>query len=167
MGVVYSKYFPVHEYYEKVVVPLDPRRYRVVGDKMICPLHNDHDPSLGVIHKKDGNELIHCFGCNFWGNIIRLHQVISKKYKDKYLTPEDAVKDLCSIFGVDYNTIPIDNADLIEDIDTRQEAKLMQCFDTFDIGDLKYLIKKGKQQKKGIGYYNTLMIMMISELKEM
>lgn len=165
MGVNYSKYFPVEDYYEKVVIPINPRRFRVVGDKMICPLHDDHDPSLGVIRKKDGNELCHCFGCNYWGNVVRLHQSIRKKYFNKYITPVDSLKELCSMFNVDYNKLPLDDTSLIEDRDTRQEQELMKSMDSFDIGDFKYLVQEGKRANKGIGYFNALLMTMVSVVK--
>ncbi len=165
MSINYSKYFPVEDYYEKVVVPLNPRRFRVSGGKMICPLHDDHDPSFGIIKKGDGNELCHCFGCNWWGNIIKLHQSINKKYSNKYISPKESLKELCSIFGVNYNSLPLDDSSLVEDRDMRQELELGNSLTSFDIGDFKHLITEGKRKKKGIGYFNALLMTMVNEVK--
>ena len=166
MEVNYSEYFPIEEYYEKVVIPINPRRYKIITGKMICPMHDDHDPSLGIIKKKSGTEICHCFGCNYWGSILEFHQAISKKFFKKYLEPEGALKDLCRIFNVDYNSLPVGDLSSIEDKGIRQENELLKAMDEFDIGDFKHLIAEGKRQKKGIGCFNALLMVMISEIKE-
>ena len=38
--------------------------------------------------------------------------------------------------------------------------------DSFDIGDFKYMVAEGKRQGKGIGYFNTLLMVMVNEVKE-
>ena len=43
---------------------------------------------------------------------------------------------------------------------------MLKAFDDFDIGDYKYMISKGKKEKKGIAYYNTLMMIMTAKVKE-
>lgn len=41
--------------------------YKVENNKMICPFHNDSDPSLVL---NDKLNIYHCFGCNLSGDII-------------------------------------------------------------------------------------------------
>ena len=165
MEANYSKFFPVLDYYEKVVVPINPKRFRVSSDKMICPFHMDTDPSLGVIVKKDGRELCHCFGCNYWGDIIRLHQSVSKKYYRKYLEPEESLVELCRIFGVSIDSVPAIGTPG-GDLEERQESDLIKAMEGFDIGDFKYLIQKGKKEKRGIGYFNALTMSMVDTIKK-
>ena len=160
----YSKFFQISEYYERVVVPINPRKYTSSSDKMICPLHSDHDPSMGIITKKDGTELCHCFGCNYWGDIVSLHRKVSKKLMGKSLSEADAVKELCKIFNVDESLVKLE--ELKSQNSFSQEEDIERAMDNFDIGDLKNLIRDGKRKKKSITYYNTLVIMMISAYKE-
>ena len=162
----YSKYFPVREYYRKYIIPINPNRYRDTSDKMVCPVHDDHDPSLGIIHSKKDGEICHCFGCNFWGNIVELHQRVNRRLFKKYLSEEEAIKDLCRIFKIDYNTLPkeVSTKDLEKGL--RQEIALNEALEGFDIGDFKQMIIEGKRNKKGITYFNTLMMIAINELKE-
>lgn len=166
MAVNYSKYFPIKDYYERFVIPINPRRFKVVSDKMVCPLHNDHDPSLGIIVKKDKTEICHCFGCNYWGDIIKLHQSISQRLLGKYITPEDSLKELCNIFSVNPESLPVGDLSSIEDKGTRQENELIQAMEDFDIGDFKYMIQRGKREKRGINYFNTITMVMVDKMKE-
>lgn len=158
--VNYNKIFPVKEYYKKFIIPINPSRYHFGSDKMVCPVHNDHDPSLGVMK----NGVCHCFGCNFWGNTIELHQRVMRRHFNKYLNNEEAKKDLCRIFEISYDKLPKDDAP--DNIGLRQELAIDEAIKSFDVSDFKYLITEGKKQKKGINYFNTLMMIMTSEQKE-
>ena len=166
MSVNYSKYFPILDYYEKIVKPINPRHFKISSDKMMCPFHADKNPSLGIIRKKSGEEIGHCFGCHYVGDIVKIHQDITKNYMKRYIPPEESIKELCSIFGVDFNTIPIDDYSTIEDRGTREEALLMQAMEDFDIGDFRYMLQQGKRENKSIVYFNTLLMMMIDKFKD-
>lgn len=162
----YNKYFPIVDYYKKVVVPINPERYKVKSDKMfVCPVHNDHDPSLGLIKSKNG-DTCHCFGCNFWGNVVELHQRVSKRHFKKYLSEEEAVEELCKIFNVPFDELPKEGLDNIKDKGTRQEVALLEAIDDFDIGDFQRLIYEGKLQKRSIGYFNAVVMTMVDSCNE-
>lgn len=165
----YSEYFPIEEYYKRVIQPYG-KNYKIVysGNRpmMVCPFHNDHDPSLGIIKKKSGEEICHCFGCNYWGNIIKLHQNTVKQFQKRYVDAEEARLELCNLFGVSPDKLPKDDTEYIEDMGIRQEHELVRAIEGFDIGDFKYMVAEGKRQGKGIGYFNTLLMIMVSEVKE-
>lgn len=162
----YSKYFPIIDYYERVVVPLNKKRYYVKSGKMmVCPCHDDHDPSLGLIKSKNGEEAVHCFGCNFWGNVVDLHKRVNKRHNKRYMSDDEALHDLCKIFGVDYNSLPKDSDKNNIDKDVREEASLLESLDCFNIHDFKSMIIKGKKERKGVGYFNSLVMIMVNELK--
>lgn len=162
----YKKYFPVREYYKKYIVPIDPGKFKTVKDKMVCPLHNDHDPSLGTVNSKAEGEICHCFGCNFWGNIIELHQKVNRKYYKKYLTDDEAKHDLCRIFDIKYESLPIEETSKVLDKDIRQEMEMARALERFDIGDFQQMIIEGKRNKSGIAYFNTLIMSMLNEVKQ-
>lgn len=161
----YSKIFPIRDYYQKYIVPINPGRYRMSSDKMVCPLHDDHDPSLGIVYSKTEGESCHCFGCNFWGNIVELHQRVNRRHFKRYLSDEEAIKDLCRIFDISYDSVPKDVDISTLDKGIRQEIELEKALEGFDIGDFKNLIFQGKKTKKGIAYFNTITMMMVDEVK--
>lgn len=162
----YNNYFPIVEYYKKVVVPINPDRYKIKSDKMfVCPVHNDHDPSLGLIPSKNG-DTCHCFGCNFWGNVVELHQRVSRRLLKKYLSEDEAIHDLCRIFNVDYKSLPLEESGGGLDKGLKQELALSEAMDNFDIGDFKQLVYEGKKQKRPIGYFNALVMTMIDSCRE-
>ncbi len=161
----YKKYFPVEEYYRRVVIPLNPNRFHYgSGDKMVCPLHDDHDPSLGVIETKSG-EVCHCFGCGAWCDVVDLHMRVSKIYKKKYLDRDEARKDLCNIFHVKLEELPEEGDSDGKATDERREDLIVENMSKFDISDFRYRVLDGKLKKKKIGYFNALMMSMIWESK--
>ena len=164
----YSRFFPILEYYEKFVIPLNPRRYRVKSEKMmVCPLHDDHDPSMGIIHSSKDGEIFHCFGCNRWGNVVDLHQGVCKRLLGRYVSRKEAVRELCKILNVDYDTVCASESESEEsDSSEKAELALDEAISRFDISDFKELFLQGKLSGKGIGYFNSLMMIMINELKE-
>lgn len=161
----YSKLFPIRDYYNKYIVPINPGRYKETATTMVCPVHNDHDPSLGIIKSKSDGEICHCFGCNFWGNVVELHKRVNRRHFKKYLSDEEAKKELCGIFGVDYGSLPDEKGS--RDKYVIQEALLDESINKFDISDFKYMLLDGKRKGKKINYFNTLLMVMTNEVKRM
>lgn len=168
MEIDYSKYFPIKDYYEKVVMPLDKKFRKTKGDKFVCCLHDDTDPSLGIISSKKKGELFHCFGCNSWGDIIVFHKRVSLKYFGKSLDDELCKRELCELFGVDYNSLPKEDyvIENIRDKNIRKELAMREALDKFDISDFRNSFIEGKMENKGVDYFNTLLIRMVSEVKK-
>lgn len=162
----YSKYFPLNKYYEKVIVPLNPDRYISKSKMYVCPVHNDHDPSLGVIVSKNGEETCHCFGCNFWGNVVELHQRVRKRHFRKYISEEESLKELCELLGVNFEDLPQEDLNDVKEKSIRQEMALDEAIEKFDIGDFQRLLFEGKVNKRSIGYFNAVVMTMVYSLKE-
>ena len=162
----YNNYFPIVEYYKKVVTPLNYSRYKVKSDKMfVCPLHDDHDPSLGLVKSEKG-DLVHCFGCGFWGDVVKFHIKLQKKYQKRDIDEETAVNELCKIFNLDSNKVPKPNSSKSDcDGGAKQETALNDAIECFDIGDLYNLIQEGKRKKKPIGYFNAVVMTMLDSCK--
>lgn len=167
MDIDYSKYFPIQEYYEKVVMPLDKKFSYTKKGKFVCCLHNDTDPSLGIIPSKKKGEIFHCFGCNAWGDIIVLHKRVSLKYFNRHLDDELCKRELCKIFGVDYNILPkeVYTVNNTRDKDIRKELALRDALNKYSISDFKQDMIYGKMENKGVDYFNTLLIKMLNEVK--
>lgn len=163
----YKDYFPIVEYYKKVVEPTNRSKYRVKSDKMmVCPLHDDVNPSMGIILNSSGDELFHCFGCNQWGNIVDLHKKVSKRLFKRYLSEEETLKDLCRIFNVPYENVQVQENVKEYDDDISKEVAIQKAMNRFDLSDYRRMVLDGKISRKSIGYFNTLTMMMICELKK-
>lgn len=168
--VDYSGIFPIAEYYKKVVVPLGKRFQTYKKDKFVCCLHDDTDPSFGIIQTKDNGEIFHCFGCNAWGNVVDLHKRVSLKYFNKSIDSDRALVELCSIFNIDIKEVPREEEDFdissVSDRYVRRQLAMRNANTRFDIGDFQRGIVDGKISDKGIPYYNTLLVRMINEYKD-
>ena len=166
MKIDYSSFFPIKEYYEKVVMPLDNRFRYTKKDKFICCLHGDTDPSMGIIKSKKG-EIFHCFGCNAWGDVLELHKKVSLKYFGKRLDDELCKRDLCRIFNIDYSVLPKEeySMDKNQDKNIKKELALREALNRFTISDFRTGIIAGKMEGKGIGYFNSLLVQMIDSEK--
>lgn len=164
--MLYREYFPILSYYKRVVQPLNINKYRIKSEKMmVCPLHDDVNPSMGIITAKDGEELFHCFGCNQWGNVVGLHRKVSRRLFRRYLSEEEAVKDLCRIFNVPLDKVVVKEERVLDD-DARIDMAITSAMEKFDISDFRSMFMNGKLKKKQVGYFNTLTMLMVSELKD-
>lgn len=107
----------IPDYYDRYIKPLDKRfsEYNLYSNNtVICPLHDDTDPSLGLIKHRflSGVQVYHCFGCGASGTVIRLHQFIQDIYYNRRLTSDDACKELADLFD-----IPLEDIDELADDD--------------------------------------------------
>lgn len=162
----YDKYFPILEYYRKVVVPMNPKRYFEKGNSLVvCPLHDDHDPSLGIIHSSKDGEIFHCFGCGRWGNVVELHQGVMRRLRGRRLSYEESLRELCSLFSVDYSRVAEEAEKDKKNSENRSEWAIEEAISRFDISDFRELFLQGKLAGRGIGYFNNLMMVMVNELK--
>lgn len=164
MDIDYGKYFSIRDYYEKIIMPIDKKFKYPKKDMFICCLHGDTDPSMGVVHSKKKGEQYHCFGCNAWGNIVDLHQKVSLKYFKKNLDTEQSKRELCKIFGVDYNILPKeDDYSIGNDVDknVRRALAFKESLNNYTISDFNRDFIEGKIRGEGVSYFNTLLINML------
>jgi len=71
---------------------------RQYGDKSVysCPIHKgDKTPSFYVYQKQDGQQDCYCFGCKFYGDIVRLKAKLDSTSQDQ------AFAELASRCGFD------------------------------------------------------------------
>lgn len=74
------------------------RPARQYGDKSVysCPIHHgDKTPSFYVYQKEDGRQDCYCFGCKFYGDIVRLKAKLDSTSQDQ------AFAELASRCGFD------------------------------------------------------------------
>jgi len=69
--------------------------HKFIGDKTLCPFHDDHIESM-TVDEKAGTWVWYCHACNEGGNIINYYM---KKHNT---TKGQAVEELAGIFNLDY-----------------------------------------------------------------
>lgn len=96
----------VRDYYDRYIVPTNPKYAERVFSKhslVLCPFHDDNDPSLGLIrdkHDKDV-EVFHCFGCGAGGDVVRMHRRFEFIQNKKNITLEQATKEVANLYGIE------------------------------------------------------------------
>lgn len=100
------------EYYVQHVFPI-ARRFRLwsplESSTVVCPIHEDNDPSMGFILTKEG-EKFHCFGCGAAGTLVDLHRSVLRVHFGRRLSSEEARVDLYSLYGIAEDQIPEDTS---------------------------------------------------------
>lgn len=160
----------IPDYYDRYISVLDEkfRKFSLNKDKLaVCPLHDDHDPSFGIIkHKTLPKVMIyHCLGCGRAGTVVRLHQFIERQYNGRSLTDKEACLELCKLFE-----IPIPDESEVNDDD--YEKRLDYRFGKIDSLQKRYTEKEFAQnlldiRKAGVDLnrVNSECVKMIATMK--
>lgn len=120
----------IKQYYDTYIKPINPNRYKEFNGKnlAVCPLHNDNDPSMGIVFDKrmKSKQRYHCFGCGANGDIVKLHQEILKRTNVKVLTYEESAKDLALLYHLEFTQKQIDNSALsyVEELSKSEDETL-------------------------------------------
>jgi len=161
----------IRHYYENCIKPLGAQySYRsLYGSRtVICPLHDDNDPSLGIIGKQ-GIKRYHCFGCGASGTIVRLHQRIQKKFYDKSLTDEESAIEIANMYGISIRHIELEEEELdyyaktMKTMYIHRDAYTSKDYE-LELRDARLRSKTPDQLKRLISVANTKYIATIKEL---
>lgn len=112
----------IPDYYDHYIKPLHPKfsdSSLNVSKTAICPIHDDTDPSMGLINHKfyKGVKIFHCFGCNRTGSVIKLHQLVVKTYEKRSIDETQSCQELARFFKVPLNKEILAQADNVEPAD--------------------------------------------------
>lgn len=170
----------IEDYYAQVVVPLH-RVYSISipslsGSKGVCPLHEDINPSMGVLLGRNGQEQFNCFGCHATGTVVDFHRQVS----ESHLTPLTSspmgirqkndlyARDLLSRFGIDLAPVlaQVGTAKVTDRTLTEQQAKLQatteqvrQVHASYSLADYRSSVVDGllSVPVQPRSYFNTLL----------
>lgn len=80
---------------------------------VVCPLHNDHDASLGLMRDRNNKGVLryHCFGCGATGTVVNLHQHITKQKTGKTLSLLEAARELATLYNIEVDEDSLDSVD--------------------------------------------------------
>lgn len=164
----------IPDYYDKVVHKIQPKfseRSLLVNRTVICPLHDDNDPSLGLMNHRHlkGVRLYHCFGCNSTGTIIRLHQRIVSKYEDRKLNDEQACYELAKMFNIPLDGIEETKEEDFEKRYLRKLADIDSHMNDYTVKDYSNELLKLRKESKivDLKMVNKASIKMISTVKKL
>ena len=124
-----KKVVNIPDYYDTHVAPLMGKFAEYSFNKgskfVICPFHDDHDPSLGMIKAKyiDGAMVFHCLGCGASGTVVRLHQRIEREYRGREIDVKNACVELCNMFNI---PVPSDSVFSSEDYAKKMQNNMMK-----------------------------------------
>lgn len=109
----------LYDYYDIFIKTLDKRfeEYSYYNNNLVLCFFKDHadvNPSMGWIKSKHlkGVKVCHCFGCGRTADVVRLHQILNKQYKNRDLDEREACIEVAKLFN-----IPIDEFDELADDD--------------------------------------------------
>lgn len=88
---------PIWEYFNRYIAPSNPRLgyFSSAGGKIVCPFHDDLNPSLGII---PGTNIFHCFGCKAHGTLIEFHQRLRSLPPNPKCSESLAVQELAALY---------------------------------------------------------------------
>lgn len=115
-------------------------------DMAICPLHNDHDPSFGLIKSKKYKGVLvgHCFGCGRVVDVIRLNQQLINKgliHREYYsgnqvVTYLESAKLLAEEKNLSLDDTEAESLDM-DNIQIQRELSIRKSRDKYSIRDFQ------------------------------
>lgn len=92
------------DYYNVEIARLGGKYNREVdkGAKaVLCPFHDDNNPSLSIYRGKDGLMRYHCFACGGGGGVIEVHKRLNRERYKRELSREEVIEELSRKFGIE------------------------------------------------------------------
>ena len=170
----------IPDYYDHYIKPLNSKfgdSSLNVSRTAICPLHDDTDPSMGLINHKflKGVRLFHCFGCNMVGTVVRLHQLIVEKYEKRQIDVKQSCEELARFFKIPIDKELLAQADNVEPADRFYQTSIHiedLKNDSYTSQDFVYELRDIKKSAKSmetvdLNLVNVSCIKMIATVKKL
>lgn len=152
----------IKDYYKEVVSPRASKFSRYDFDRsntVVCPFHNDNDPSFGVIRGKDGSEHYHCFGCRVVGDFIDFYRGIERVFNSRNLSEEQAISEIVKRYSIDLDSLSVSE----EEVTLSREQQLESLKDKYTVADFERDIRMGLLLERPVAYYNLKLLELINE----
>lgn len=176
--------YDIIEYYEKHLLDVEVydnavnkkvKKYSQgfnTKEMAVCPLHNDHDPSFGLMNSRQykGVRVGHCFGCNSVVDVIRLHQLLSNKgifgtVQD--LSYEDAARELAQEKGLNTENLSVSQVDY-NNMDIQKALSIRKAMNRYTIrdyqNDMLRIRVSGNNTKNKVTLMNRKLVQLITSL---
>lgn len=157
-----EKVLSIQQHYKYFVAPKAPKFSRYDFERsntVVCPFHDDNDPSFGVIKGKDGVDRYHCFGCGVVGNFVDFYRGVEKIFNNRTLTEEQAIKEIAERNNIPLESLVVDT----EQVELSREQQLHKFREIYTVADYERDIRKGLLMGRPIPYFNAKLLELISE----
>ena len=157
-----EKVLSIQELYKLSVSPRASKFSRYDFERsntVVCPFHDDNDPSFGVIEGKDGVDRYHCFGCRVVGDYIDFYRGIEKIFNSRTITEEQAISEIAKKFDIPLDSLTVS----AEEVTLSREQQLEAFKNKYTIADFERDIRMGLLLGRPTAYYNAKLLELISE----
>ena len=157
-----EKVLSIQKHYKTLVSPKAPKFSRYDFERsntVVCPFHDDNDPSFGVIKGKDGVDRYHCFGCGVVGNYIDFYRGMEKIFNGRTLSEEQAISEIAQRYNIPVDELTVDT----EKVELTREQLLEQYKNMYTVADYERDLRKGLLLEKPLPFYNLNLLKLISE----
>lgn len=156
-----DKVLSIQDYYTTHLSHLASKFSRYSFDRsntVVCPFHNDNDPSFGVIKGKDGLDRYHCFGCGVVGDFVDFYINIQRVFNSRNLTEGSAIQEICKLYAIPLDDLEVDYT---QEVLSREES--MQAMkSSYYSSDFERDVRMGILTGKPVAYYNAKLLEYIS-----
>ena len=145
MNILLLKKLSIEEYYLREVYSKGGKfaKGHPYQDRLVlCPLHDDNNPSMGFIKGKDGVQKFHCFGCGRAGTVVDLHKGLHRGLSD-----EQALKEVCEILGVPYEDVSSED-ELAQDVFSDRLRAVRNFNSSLTQAGFSRIIRESKESSK-------------------
>ena len=157
-----EKVLSIQTHYKNLVSPQAPKFSRYDFERsntVVCPFHDDNDPSFGVIKGKDGVDRYHCFGCGVVGNFLDFYRGMEKIFHKRTLSEEQAISEIAEKYNIPVNELELD----LEKVELTREQQLEKFKNMYTTADYERDLRKGLLLGKPLPFYNLNLLTLISE----
>lgn len=157
-----EKVLSIQTLYKNLVSPQAPKFSRYDFERsntVVCPFHDDNDPSFGVLKGKDGVDRYHCFGCGVVGNYLDFYRGMEKIFNGRTLSEEQAITEIAQRYNIPVEELTVDT----EKVELTREQQLERFKDMYTVADYERDLRKGLLLEKPLPFYNLNLLKLISE----
>lgn len=144
----------IPDYYDRYIVNLDSKyskysfRNGGLNGKVLCFMHSDHDPSLGLMKNKflDGVLMYHCFGCGKVGNVVTLHMNKVKKFDGRNIDENEAAREVADLFDISLVDFASESEESLIERHMRNKRKVDKLASVYTRKDFANILKESRKQ---------------------
>lgn len=156
-----EKVLSIQQYYMEFVAPRASKYSRYDfsrSNTVVCPFHDDNDPSFGVIKGKDGVDRYHCFGCRVVGDFVDFYRGMERVFSSRTITEEQAISEIVSKYNIPLGDLETSD----KEVRLSREQQLEQLKSVYTVADFERDIRMGLLLDRPVAYYNAKLLELIS-----
>lgn len=127
----------IEKYYDERLGKAIPKfaKFRLSDrNTAICPVHEDNDPSMGVIKSKKGF-IYHCFGCGSAGTVVELVKRVEFRHFNSRMTERQCAEFLADLFSLDLPAVEDMEPERVGSKLRLRRERIMQASKRYSLSD--------------------------------